>query len=59
MMSGQGRSVPDITSLLQVSDEYVRAVIHAFNEKGFDALDPKRSGAVHERSVTGCVSTSA
>ncbi|SEM66608.1 helix-turn-helix domain-containing protein, partial [Nonomuraea pusilla] len=44
MMSGQGQSVPDITSLMQVSDDYVRDVIHAFNEKGFDALDPKWNG---------------
>ena len=44
MMSGQGQSVPDITSLMQVSDDYVRDVIHAFNEMGFDALDPKWSG---------------
>ncbi|MEU9836377.1 helix-turn-helix domain-containing protein [Streptosporangium sp. NPDC048047] len=44
MMSGQGRSGPDITSLMQVSDNYVRDVIHAFNERGFDALDPKWSG---------------
>jgi transposase len=44
MMSGQGQSVPDITSLMQVSEDYVRDVIHAFNERGFDALDPKWSG---------------
>ncbi|GAA3413559.1 IS630 family transposase [Streptosporangium vulgare] len=44
MMSGQGRSVPDITSLMQVGDDYVREVIHAFNERGFDALNPKWSG---------------
>jgi transposase len=44
MMSAQGQSVPDITSLMQVSDDYVRDVIHAFNERGFDALDPKWSG---------------
>ncbi len=44
MMSGQGQSVPDITSLMQVSDDYVRDVIHAFNEKGLDALDPKWNG---------------
>ncbi|MFC5831062.1 helix-turn-helix domain-containing protein [Nonomuraea insulae] len=44
MMSGQGQSVPDITSLMQVGDDYVRDVIHAFNERGFDALDPKWSG---------------
>lgn len=44
MISAKGRSVPDITSLLQVSADYVRDVIHAFNERGFDALDPKWSG---------------
>src|SRR3954452_9995781 len=44
MMSGQGQTVRDITSLLQVSDDYVRDVIHAFNERGFDALNPKWSG---------------
>jgi transposase len=44
MMSAQGQSVPDITSLLQVSADYVRDVIHAFNEQGFEALDPKWSG---------------
>jgi len=44
MMSAQGQSVPDITSLMQVSGDYVRDVIHAFNERGFDALDPKWSG---------------
>jgi transposase len=44
LMSAQGQAVRDITSLLQVSEEYVRDVIHAFNERGFDALDPKWSG---------------
>ena len=43
MMSGQGQAVRDITSLLQVSADYVRGVIHAFNERGFDALDPGTS----------------
>jgi hypothetical protein len=32
---------------MQVSDDYVCDVVHAFNEKGFAALDPKRSGAGH------------
>ncbi|MBR7831477.1 helix-turn-helix domain-containing protein [Actinospica sp. MGRD01-02] len=44
MMSAQGQSVPAITSLMQVTDDYVRDVIHAFNERGFEALDPKWSG---------------
>jgi transposase len=44
MMSAQGQSVRDVVSLMQVSEDYVRDVIHAFNERGFDALDPKWSG---------------
>lgn len=44
LMSGQGQWVRDITTLMQVSDDYVRDVIHAFNERGFDALAPKWSG---------------
>ena len=44
MMSGQGQTVRDITSLLQVSEDYVRDVIHAFNERGFDALTQNRAG---------------
>jgi transposase len=49
MMSGQGQTVRDITSLLQVSDDYVRDVIHAFNERGFDALNPKWSGGPRKK----------
>jgi transposase len=44
LMSAQGQSVPDIAHLLDCSAEYVRTVIHAFNESGFAALDPKWSG---------------
>jgi transposase len=44
LMSGQGQAVRDITSLMQVGEDYVRDVIHAFNERGFAALDPKWSG---------------
>ncbi|MGV9856294.1 helix-turn-helix domain-containing protein [Streptomyces sp. NPDC003442] len=46
LMSAQGQTVKDVTSLMQVSEDYVRDVIHAyaFNERGFDALDPKWSG---------------
>ncbi|XKK40084.1 IS630 family transposase [Nocardiopsis sp. ARC36] len=43
MMSAQGQSVPDITTLMQVSADYVRDVVHAFNERGFESLDPKWS----------------
>jgi transposase len=44
MMSAQGQPVADITSLMLVSADYVRDVVHAFNERGFAALDPKWSG---------------
>ena len=44
LMSVQGQTVKDITVLMRVSEDYVRDVIHAFNEQGLDALDPKWSG---------------
>ncbi|GAB3967649.1 IS630 family transposase [Actinoallomurus acanthiterrae] len=44
LMSAQGQSVPDIAHLLDCSPEYVRGVIHDFNDMGFDALNPKWSG---------------
>ncbi|GGY10874.1 helix-turn-helix domain-containing protein [Streptomyces anandii] len=44
LMSAQGQTVKDIISLMQVGEDCVRDVIHAFNERGFDALDSKWSG---------------
>jgi transposase len=44
LASAQGWPVPDIADLVQVSQRYVRQVIHDFNETGFGALDPKWSG---------------
>jgi transposase len=41
LMSAQGQSVPDIAHLLDCSAEYVRGVIHDFNDIGFKALGPK------------------
>ncbi|MBW1602040.1 helix-turn-helix domain-containing protein [Streptomyces sp. JJ66] len=58
LMSAQGQTVKDICSLMQVSEDYVRDVVHAFNERGFEALDPKWSGGVPGPSVTRCVSIS-
>jgi hypothetical protein len=59
MMSGQGQTVRDVASLLQVSEDYVRDVIHAFNERGFDALDPNGAGDPAARSVSGSAIGSA
>ncbi len=42
-MSGQGQSVGDIVGLMRVDEGYARDVIHSFNERGFEALDPKWS----------------
>ncbi|WP_456340795.1 helix-turn-helix domain-containing protein [Streptomyces mirabilis] len=58
-MSARGQTVKDITTLMPVGEDYVRDVIHAFNEQGFGALDPKWSGDAPRRSVTRCVSISA
>jgi transposase len=44
LMSAQGQPAPDIAHLLKATDDYVRDVIHAFNDRGFDALDPKWNG---------------
>ncbi|MFE9695026.1 IS630 family transposase [Micromonospora sp. NPDC005806] len=49
LMSAQGQPAPDIAHLLKTSEDYVRDVIHAFNERGFDALDPKWSGGAPRR----------
>ena len=44
LASAQGQPVSDIAHMLAASPEYVRTVIHQFNEHGFAALDPKWSG---------------
>ena len=59
MMSGQGQTVRDITALLKVSEDYVPDVIHAFNERGFDALNPKWSGGPGSGSVNSSATGSA
>jgi len=38
-----------IRSLMQAGDDYVRQAVHTFNERGFDALDPKWSGRLGKR----------
>ncbi|WP_236718002.1 IS630 family transposase [Actinoplanes sp. TFC3] len=53
LMSVQGQPAGDIAYLLKATDDYVRDVIHAFNERGFDALDPKgRGGTPNKVSET-------
>jgi transposase len=52
LMSGQGQAVRDITSLLQVSADYVRDVIHAFNERGSMRWIHNGTGDARGRSVS-------
>jgi len=59
MMSAQGRSVPDITTLMQVSEDYVRGVVHAFNERGSMRWTQNGAGARPRRSALRHASASA
>jgi transposase len=42
--SYQGQSVPEIARLHRASATHVAELIHAFNERGFAALDPRKGG---------------
>ena len=42
--SATGQSVPVIARLVGSDESHVRKVIHAFNERGFDSLDPDYRG---------------
>ncbi len=45
LASAQGRSATDAAGMFAATAQYAREVIHAFNDQGFAALDPKWSGA--------------
>ncbi|WP_433632355.1 helix-turn-helix domain-containing protein [Nocardia sp. CA-120079] len=51
MASAQHQPVPLITKLMQVSESYVRQVIHDFDEKRIDALDPNGARAGRRRPI--------
>jgi transposase len=44
LASVQGRSAAEAAAMFAMKPQYAREVIHAFNEQGFAALDPKWSG---------------
>src|SRR6185295_12748868 len=44
LASAQGRSAAEAAGMFAMKPQYAREVIHAFNESGFAALDPKWSG---------------
>jgi transposase len=51
LMSGQGQPVPDIAYSLKATEDYVRDVIHAFNERGSTHWTQNGEGAHRTRSV--------
>lgn len=44
LASVQGRTATEAAAMFAAKPQYAREVIHAFNDKGFAALDPKWSG---------------
>ena len=44
LASATGMSAPQIAELVRTDASHVRKVIHAFNERGFDSLDPDYRG---------------
>src|SRR3954462_10896785 len=44
MASASGTPVPAIARLIAAHEDTVRDVIHAFNERGLDGLDPRWAG---------------
>jgi transposase len=42
--SYQGQSVPEIARMHRASATHIAELIHAFNERGFAALDPRKGG---------------
>ena len=44
LASATGMSAPQIAGLVRTDESHVRKVIHAFNERGFDSLDPDYRG---------------
>jgi transposase len=41
----RGMSAPQIAGVVRTDESHVHKVIHAFNERGFDSLDPEYRGA--------------
>jgi transposase len=44
LASGTGMSAPEIARMWQTDESHVRKVIHEFNERGLDSLDPDYRG---------------
>lgn len=44
LASSAGMSAPQIAAMARTDESHVRKVVHAFNEQGFDSLDPDYRG---------------
>lgn len=44
LASATGMSAPQIAAMARTDESHVRKVIHAFNQRGFDSLDPDYRG---------------
>jgi transposase len=51
LASSTGMSAPQIAGLVRTDESRVRKVIHAFNERGFDSLDPDYRGGRPKRTT--------
>src|SRR5204862_5052511 len=52
LASWTGMSAPQIAGLVRTDESHVRKVIHAFNERGFDSLDPDYRGGRPSKTTT-------
>src|SRR3954453_3320975 len=48
LASSTGMSAPQIAGLMRTDESHVRKVTHAFNERGFDSLNPDYRGRAPE-----------
>jgi transposase len=53
LASSTGMSAPQIAAVVRSDESHVRKVIHAFNEEGFDSLDPGYGGG-RPKKTTPC-----
>ena len=44
LASSTGMSAPQIAAVVRTNESHVRKVIHAFNDGGFESLDPEYRG---------------
>lgn len=51
LASSTGMSAPEIARVVRSDESHVRKVVHAFNEQGFDSLDPDYRGGRPQKTT--------